>query len=130
MAGIFSRFIFNNAIFNTDGDTPVVNETKGGANYKEYERYAKRLRRLAKAADRFNDKKYLKEITKTAEQVPVIDVAGPLLEEIAKAYQEAQAQEVANSIRLQIEKMLYKIQLLAYEQEREAEEEMVILLCI
>lgn len=50
MAGIFSRFIFNNAIFNTGNDSPDAPTSRGGV--ADYRAYRKQLQKIAKAADR------------------------------------------------------------------------------
>jgi len=67
MAGIFSRFIFNNAIFNTDGgQTPV--ETRGGV--ADYRAYRKQLKKIAQAADRRLYRKAEIKIEKLVKEAP------------------------------------------------------------
>lgn len=111
--------------------TPSIGGGGGGPTLKDYEHYAKRLRKLAKAADRYNEKKYVKDVTEAANIIKNIEVAEPILLEIAKSYELPDTTGIANSIRQKIELMLKQLELLmAQERQREAEEEMVMLLCI
>lgn len=130
MAGIFSRFIFNNAIFNTSASDEDNGGGAGGPTLSDYKRYIRRLNKLAKASEHYNQSKYVKQVTDVAQSMPEIEVAAPILQLIAKAY-EPDTTGIAESIGLEIEKMVRQLQMLiAAEQEREAEEELVILLCI
>jgi hypothetical protein len=69
MAGIFSRFIFNNAIFNTDGgDVP-----DGGVAGFDYTNYRKHLEELGKIERERHARKYkrkVKRIIKLAKKAP------------------------------------------------------------
>lgn len=84
MVGIFSRFIFNNAIFNTDGGTPTPPDTHDGANADDYKRYRKRLERLAKLSDKHNQSKYIRETVKIAEIVKELPIETPAIERVSQ----------------------------------------------
>ena len=69
MAGIFSRFIFNNAIFNT-GDSPAPDApTRGGV--ADYNAYRKKLKRIANAADRRLYKKAENKVERLVKEAPI-----------------------------------------------------------
>jgi hypothetical protein len=71
MAGIFSRFIFNNAIFNTDGDSPNIPD--GGTAGFDYTNYRKHLEELSRIERERQVRKYkskVKKVIKLAKKAP------------------------------------------------------------
>lgn len=72
MAGIFSRFIFNNAIFNTDGGAPAPTPDGGVAGF-DYTNYRKHLEELSRIERERHAKKYtrkVKRVIKLAKEAP------------------------------------------------------------
>lgn len=86
MAGIFSRFIFNNAIFNTGAVTPPVTDTHdGGVKPSDYRRYRRKIEKMIKASEKYNREKYINEAVAVAEIVEELPIEAPVIQEIAQA---------------------------------------------
>ena len=73
MAGIFSRFIFNNAIFNTDD---VVAQDTGAGDYREYRR---RLEELSRINHEREQSKYIKKAEKVLKVAKKIKIEQPII---------------------------------------------------
>jgi hypothetical protein len=72
VAGIFSRFIFNNAIFNTDGGSSDAG--MGAGDYREYRR---RLEELSKINHERERAKYIKKAEKVLRVAKKIKIEQP-----------------------------------------------------
>lgn len=55
----------------------------GGWSERDYRRYRNKLEQLAKAGDRFNESKYIKEANKVVEIIQEIEVQAPVIGKVA-----------------------------------------------
>jgi len=128
MAGIFSRFIFNNAIFNTDGGE--TSATTGGV--ADYRRYQRQLHAIGKAAEKRLFNKIEKKIVNLAKNAPapIVEVVEEIKEQIdfAKLAQE-QSQEIAVLLNVLLQKLDKLVaDALMLERQREDEEELILIM--
>ncbi len=130
MAGIFSRFIFNNAIFNTDGGTPTPPDTHDGADPDSYKRYRKRLERLARLSDEHLKSKYVKEAVKVAEFAQEIPISVPIIQEVSERVSVNQRIDDIDLSALQREIARLLIYIEKYINELEQEDELILLMCV
>lgn len=137
MAGIFSRFIFNNAIFNTDGGiTPVDTHDGGHWTERDYKRYRRKLELLARAGDKFNASKYIKEANKAVEIIQEIPIDAPVITQVAAreieidpAYFEAIQKELNAAIGY-LDAIIQKQNQLRIDALQEQEDEQILLMSI
>lgn len=138
MAGIFSRFIFNNAIFNTGEITPDDGQPggAGGPMHSDYKTYRKRLLAISRAAEsRFQEAKDLlvKEETKAPVEVQrIVAVARKLAIEEVKPDNEYEIQRailgfISNAI-VKLDFLLASA--IEKRQAEEAEEELIVLMAL
>jgi hypothetical protein len=70
MAGIFSRFIFNNAIFNTDGGDVIPDGGAAGFDYTNYRKHLEELGRIERERQVKKYKRKIKRVIKLARKAP------------------------------------------------------------
>ena len=128
MAGIFSRFIFNNAIFNTSGGSPDTGGGGvGGFDFNKYRSHLEELSRLHSESTKSKHirkvKKVVKLVKKLAEKEPEVAELIQKVEININDYDFAAIQLEINALLLVIERMqaqyLFKIQQKEIEQENE-----------
>ena len=131
MAGIFSRFIFNNAIFNTDGG-----ESTGGVDSGiDYKQYRKRLEELSKISHERNTFRYKRTVKKLIKSVHKEKIIAPEIIEVVKQIELdfSLLDFTATNLKLVrlmelLNNLMLKEQQIALQLEIEAENEAIILL--
>ncbi len=71
---MFSRFIFNNAIFNTDGITPVNPITTGGFDERDYHKYRRHLEKVMEVTQEAEKRKYIRTLAEDVEALNELPV--------------------------------------------------------
>lgn len=133
MAGIFSRFIFNNAIFNTG----AANDGGGGVGGFDFNNYRKHLEELSRLHDKSTKSKHVRKVKKVVRLVKQLAEKEP---EVAKLIQKveinvndydfAALQLEVNALLLLIEKIQAQYLLEIQQKEIDQENEILLLLMI
>lgn len=133
MAGIFSRFIFNNAIFNTG----AASDGGGGVGGFDFNKYRSHLEELSRLHSESTKSKHIRKVKKVVKLVRKLANKEP---EVAKLIQKVQVnvndydfdalQFEINALLLLIEKIQAQYLFEAQQKEIDQENEILLLLMI
>ena len=131
MAGIFSRFIFNNAIFNTG----AANDGGGGVGGFDFNNYRKHLEELSRLHDKSTKRAHIRKVKKVVKLVKKLAIKEPEVAELIQKvqinvsdYDFAALQFEINALLLLIQKI--QAQYLLEIQQKEVDQENEILLVL
>jgi len=130
MAGIFSRFIFNNAIFNTG----AANDG-GGVGGFDFNNYRKHLEEISRLHDKSTKRAHIRKVKKVVKLVKKLATKEPEVAELIQKvqinvndYDFAALQFELNALLLLIEKIQAQYLLEIQQKEIDQENEILLLL--
>lgn len=133
MAGIFSRFIFNNAIFNTG----AANDGGGGVGGFDFNKYRSHLEELSRLHSESTKSKHIRKVKKVVKLVKKLSEKEPEVAELIQKvqinindYDFAALQFEINALLLLIEKIQAQYLLEIQQKEIDQENEILLLLMI
>lgn len=126
---LFDSAIFDAVIFDTGGAAVVTVDTHDAADYR---RYRRRLEKAAKAADEYNQSKYVRQAVKAAEIVDELQIASPVIEKIAEAVKaETMPEFDFSALQGEFSRVRgYLDDLIALKAEAENEDELIIMMSL